>query len=133
VSDLGDDATHGDRFVAALDRALSEAAATQAALADVVALFEALRHARLEGRTLGELVASHIGPAKAGRERASEAIAAYERAVMEFRAEGMRTLIDDEGFSITAVADQLGVSRQLVSRLYTHARADSAIHEESEE
>jgi hypothetical protein len=42
--------------------------------------------------------------------------------VHEARAESVRTLVEDEGLPVSAVAQLMGRPRQLVARLYQHAR-----------
>ena len=49
---------------------------------------------------------------------ADEAIAAYRNAVRQLRVAAVRTLVDDEGMTLTAVARLLRISRQMTSRLY---------------
>jgi hypothetical protein len=43
-------------------------------------------------------------------------------AVHEARAEGVRSLVEDEGLPVSTVAHLMGRPRQLVSRLYQHGR-----------
>ena len=43
-------------------------------------------------------------------------------AVHEARAEGVRALVEDEGLTVSAVAQMMGRPRQLVSRLYRQGR-----------
>jgi hypothetical protein len=50
-----------------------------------------------------------------------EAMAAYRNAVMRLRAGVVRTLVDGEGMTVTAVAKLLRISRQMASRLYATA------------
>jgi predicted transcriptional regulator len=50
-----------------------------------------------------------------------EAMAAYRNAVMRLRAAVVRTLVDGEGMTVTAVAKLLRISRQMASRLYATA------------
>jgi hypothetical protein len=49
---------------------------------------------------------------------ADEAIAAYRNAVKQLRVAAVRTLVDEEGMTLTAVARLLRISRQMTSRLY---------------
>jgi predicted DNA-binding protein (UPF0251 family) len=42
----------------------------------------------------------------------------YERAVMRLRGGVVRALIDEENVSLTELAQRMGVSRQVVARLY---------------
>ncbi len=46
-------------------------------------------------------------------------------AVHEARAEGVRTLVEDEGLPVSTVAHMMGRPRQLVSRLYQQARGSA--------
>jgi hypothetical protein len=61
------------------------------------------------------------GIAQGSRDRrvaADEAIAAYRKAVKQLRVAAVRTLVDDEGMTLTALARLLRISRQMTSRLY---------------
>jgi hypothetical protein len=63
-----------------------------------------------------------------GREarlRSSAAIEAFEHAVMVYRVGLIRAMVDEEKLSFAEVARLLGVSRQMVARLYRH---DECIH-----
>jgi hypothetical protein len=59
--------------------------------------------------------------ARQGREtrlHASAAMDAYERAAMRFRSGMVRALVEEGNLSLTEVARRMGVSRQVVTRLY---------------
>lgn len=59
--------------------------------------------------------------ARKGYERrvaVNEAIAFYRTAVMRLRAAVVRSLVEVEGMTLTAVAKRLRISRQMASRLY---------------
>jgi hypothetical protein len=49
-------------------------------------------------------------------------------AVHEARAEGVRSLVEDEGVPVSTVAHLMGRPRQLVSRLYQHGRNGGVPH-----
>jgi predicted DNA-binding protein (UPF0251 family) len=58
---------------------------------------------------------------RAGREtrlRAATAMDEYERAAMRFRGAVVRALVEGGNLSLTEVARRMGVSRQVVTRLY---------------
>ena len=77
------------------------------------------RRQRAGGVPLRELI--DIGIAQGLRDRrvaADEAMAVYRRAVMHLRGAVVRSLVDSEGMTLTAVARLLRISRQMASRLY---------------
>ena len=114
-----------DRLMASLDEVDRTAAAAQAAIGETVRLFSFAREERRDGLPLIEMVDRMI--ARGGRDariEASRAVDAYERAVMLLRGELVRSLVDDHGFTLTAVASRMGVARQVAARLYHAARAD---------
>lgn len=55
------------------------------------------------------------------RLRANEAINAYQNAAMQFRARIVRSLVDDDGMTLSDVARLMTVSRQMAARLYRNA------------
>jgi DNA-directed RNA polymerase sigma subunit (sigma70/sigma32) len=58
---------------------------------------------------------------RGGREarlRTSAAIDAFEHAIMVYRIGLIRAMVDDEKLSFTEVGRHLGVSRQMIARLY---------------
>ena len=81
--------------------------------------FVEARRLRAGGAPFVEMIQRAI--AQGFRDRrvaADEAIAAYRNAVKQLRVAAVRTLVDDEGMTLTAVAGLLGISRQMASRLY---------------
>lgn len=77
------------------------------------------RRQRAEGAPFVEML--ERGIARGSRDRrvaADEAIAAYRNAVKQLRVAAVRSLVDDENMTLTAVARLLRISRQMASRLY---------------
>jgi hypothetical protein len=111
-----------DWFIAAVERV--EEAGRQAGLAIETAV-SALREgceARNAGRSIGDIVDELI--AAGGREIRLSAAASfreYERSIAELRAGVVRALVDEDGFSLTDVAQRMKVSRQAAARLYEPA------------
>lgn len=65
-----------------------------------------------------EMVHELLPQAAETRRATQEAFQRFLREVMRFRSMVVRSLVDDEGWTLTAVASRLGTSRQFVSRLY---------------
>jgi len=77
---------------------------------------------RQDGRSMVDIVDDMI--ARGGREMrlsAAEAFRDYERAIASLRAVVVKTLVDEEGLSLTSVAQRMKISRQAASRLYQSA------------
>ncbi len=91
----------------------------QRAIGDGVASMDTARVRLVAGVPVSEIVDDLI--ARGGRDarlRSSAAIAAFEHAVMVYRAGLIRAMVDEEKLSFTEVSRRLGVSRQMISRLY---------------
>jgi hypothetical protein len=70
---------------------------------------------------VSEIVADLM--AQGGREarlRSSAAIEAFEHAVMMYRVGLIRAMVDEEKLSFAEVARRMGVSRQMIARLYSY-------------
>ena len=106
-----------------LTRRIAEVqAAREALVRELAALGEAMefnRAARENGRPVSELFS--IGPGPAARRRARDAWTRLNAALHAYRTEAIRTLVDDEGWSLAAAARLTGNARQVVSRLYHRA------------
>ncbi|SDP11071.1 hypothetical protein SAMN04515671_2958 [Nakamurella panacisegetis] len=99
VADAGDDARR------AIDRAVG-------ALREGCAAHNA-------GRSMADVVDQLV--AAGGREirlSAADAFREYERAIATMRAGVVRTLVDEDGLSLTDVAKRMKISRQAAARLY---------------
>jgi hypothetical protein len=116
--------THG-AFVTDAERVVRAAREAGRALTVVVKQLEAQRRARLEGAALVEVVEDLIR--SGGREvrmGCAEAFLEYEQAVASMRAGVVRSLVDDDGLSLTEVARRLRISRQAAARLYRQSAGD---------
>jgi hypothetical protein len=108
-----------DWFAAAVRAVEAAADELREALDSVVG---ALREAAVE-RAAGlpvQIVVTHLVE-RGGRDaRLAPTVAAerFEAAVTAYRARAIRSLVDEEGLSFTAIARLTGVSRQMVARLY---------------
>jgi|SRR5690349_6579406 len=111
-----------DRFVESVERvAHAGREACVAVETAVEALLETLE-AHRGGRSLVDIVDEMI--ARGGRETrlsAAEAFRDYERSIASMRAVVVRTLVDEEGLSLTGAAQRMKISRQAASRLYQSA------------
>ncbi len=108
-----------DWFVEAVEKVCAAGQAAQEALTAVVEVLDEGRRARLAGKSILEIVDGLIGGG--GREvrfASAEAFRDFERAVAAMRAEVVRSLVNDHGLSLTAVARRLNISRQAAARLY---------------
>lgn len=110
-----------DWFLTKIDAVEQAAEAARAALARATDVLEPARADRVSGRPLTQIaldLADHGGSA---RTEAARAYRGYEHAVYELRAAVVRALIDDEGLTLSQLAQAMGVTRQTVSRLYRAA------------
>lgn len=86
-----------------------------------------MKVARSAGVPLADIASDQL--ARGGRDsrvRAAEAFRAYEQAVAALRGAVVRSLVDDDGLSLSAAGARLGVSRQAASRLYGGPASGSA-------
>ncbi|HYI45456.1 MAG TPA: PAS domain-containing protein [Actinomycetota bacterium] len=73
----------------------------------------------IEGKGLPDLVEGDLWRRGSEiREQAASAIAQYEHALMILRLTMIRGLVDDHGMTFAEVGRRMGISRQLVARLY---------------
>jgi hypothetical protein len=112
-----------DWLLEAMERVADTGRQARDAIAATVEAFEQGRGARLQGSPVAEVVEMVI--TAGGREvrlQATDAFRNWERAVLTMRASVVRSLVDDDGRSLTEVAERLRVSRQAAARLYQHAK-----------
>jgi len=83
------------------------------------ALEEALRRCR-QGEPVSQLLA-HPG-CRSFPESLTDPTARFGEAIHDCRAELIRCLVDEEGWTLSGIAQETGHARQLVSRLYHSAR-----------
>jgi hypothetical protein len=109
------------RLLEAINRIEQTGEEAQRAIREGIASIDEARERLLADVPVSELVAELI--AQGGREarlRSSAAIDAYEHAVMVYRACLIRTMVDEEKLTFAQVARHMGVSRQMVARLYRY-------------
>ena len=107
------------RLLEAIKRIEQTGEEAQRAIGEGIASIDVARERLVADVPVSEVVARLI--AQGGREarlRSSAAIDAYEHAVMVYRACLIRAMVDEERLSFAQVARHMGVSRQMVSRLY---------------
>jgi hypothetical protein len=115
-------ANSDDWFVAAVGRVQASGDLVCEEILQAVGALDAGRRARLDGASISTIVDSLIGVGgRDARLAAHEAFLEFERSIQMMRAGVVRALVDDEGFSLTAAARRLRVSRQAAARLYTAA------------
>jgi hypothetical protein len=93
----------------------------QRAIREGLASIDGARERLMAGVPVSEIVADLIS--QGGREarlRSSAAIEAFEHAVMVYRVGLIRAMVDEEKLSFAEVARLMGVSRQMIARLYRH-------------
>lgn len=96
----------------------------RAAITRAVESIEGSRQQRIEGKPISSIVDDLM--ARGGREsrlKSAAAVDDFEHAIMEFRVGLIRALIDDEGLSFSEVGRRIGVSRQMVARLYRYGKS----------
>lgn len=80
---------------------------------------EEIRRMRSEGQSMAEII--QRGPGPVARRRAREAWLGLNSALHAYRAEVVRVIVDEDRWTIAAVARAMGTARQVVSRLYQFA------------
>lgn len=108
-----------DEYVAAIERVELEAANLVESVGNVLEALRSAKQERVRGVPLPQIVA---GLVEAGgrrlRRSADEAFVLYEQAMMNYRVTAIRELVDEYGLSLSEVGRRIGVSRQMVGRLY---------------
>jgi len=108
---LSDDAY--TRSIEALERSRHTLASELASLERIIT---SAREGRLRGTRVGDVPEAMRLIAK--RESVITALAAFGIALATMRAEGIRTLVDQEHRTLADVARLMNLSRQVVSRIY---------------
>jgi hypothetical protein len=93
----------------------------QRAIGEGLASIEGARQRLVAGMPVSEIVTDLM--AQGGREarlRSSRAIETFEHAVMMYRVGLIRAMVDEEKLSFAEVARRMGVSRQMIARLYSY-------------
>ena len=107
-----------------LEQLAQSAVDLQRALDEFTSWIATVRAARSEGVPMSELYRSH--QLRHVRDTVYERLTTFERSFSSTRAWFVRTMVDDEGMSLTEVAAMLQRSRQFVTRLYKqHGQPDS--------
>lgn len=123
-----------DPFVAEAEDVALAGRAVCDAIESALRALEVGVEARADGVTLVDVVDELIGAGgRDARLATADAFREFERALVEMRAGVVRSLIDDEGLSLTDVGRRLRISRQAVARLYRHSKPDCAAAEKMSE
>jgi hypothetical protein len=112
-------ASNGDWYVEAVDGVERAALALHESLDQTVGALRDARDSRLAGAGLIDIVNELVQ--RGGRDlrlAPTAAFRAYEQAMTAYRGAAVRALVDEEHMSLSAVAELIGVSRQMVARLY---------------
>jgi DNA-binding NtrC family response regulator len=118
----------GDRFLGAIEDIAAAVEAARQALDESTDPLVSVRRRRLAGASMLEIVDDLVaaGGHEALRRQTARAFAVYERAVQAFRGTVIRTLVDEEGASMSEVSRRLSISRQMTTRLYDAAGGDTS-------
>jgi hypothetical protein len=118
-----------DWYTASIDRVETAADDLYEAIDRAVSNFRAAQVQRRAGADVVDIVKGlAAGGAKEVRLAATTAFRKFEMAVTDYRAQVIRKLVDEEHMSFSEIGDVIGVSRQMVARLYRRS-ADDAIRE----
>jgi len=112
-------ATSTNWLLEAIERVEQTGEEAQRAIREGVASIDSAREQLVADVPVSEIVDDLV--ARGGRDarlRSSAAIDAFEHAVMVYRIRLIRAMVDDEKLSLTEVGRHLGVSRQMIARLY---------------
>jgi hypothetical protein len=82
--------------------------------------------AAIAGLRRGVPASDHVAEATSMHVELVQKLDDMHSAVHQARAEGVRVLVEDEGLPVSTVARLMGRPRQLVARLYQHARDGQA-------
>lgn len=95
----------------------------QLSLARAADVLDDATERRLAGGPLAELVQRLVAHGGSDARLASyRAFHEFEHAMKAYRAAVVRSLVDDEAMTFTQVGELLGVSRQMIARLYATSR-----------
>jgi hypothetical protein len=120
-----------DWYVEAVDEVTSAADRLHTSLGRLVQLLEIARRRRLAGEDLLEIVRPLVDVTGRDVRRAPSAdYKNFEQVLTAYRARTIRALIDDEGMNFSSVGLLIGLSRQMVARLYRAAGPAAASQEE---
>ena len=111
--------TSSEWLVEAIKRIEQTGEEAQRAIGEGIASTSVARERLAAGFPVSEIVADLM--AQGGRQkrlRSTAAIDAYEHAVMVYRAGLIRAMVDEEQLGFAEVARRMGVSRQMIARLY---------------
>ncbi len=112
-------ATSTNQLLGAIERIEQTGEEAEKAIREGVASLDRARKQLVAGVPVSEIVDDLI--ARGGRDarlKSSAAIDAFEHAVMVYRVGLIRAMVDDERLSFSEVGRRLGVSRQMIARLY---------------
>jgi hypothetical protein len=109
------------RLLEAIKRVEQTGEEAQRAIGEGVVSIDGARQRLVAGVAVSEVVDDLI--AQGGRDarlRSSAAIDAFEHAVMVYRVGLIRAMVDEEKLSFSEVGRRMGVSRQMIARLYRY-------------
>lgn len=111
-----------DWYVASIDEVQRSADDLKAAIDRTVDALTEARESRLAGVGLLDIV--HGLVARGGRETRlgpARAFTRWDAAIAAYRAKAIRALVDEQHMTYTEIGELIGVSRQMVARLYRSA------------
>ncbi len=109
------------RLLEAIKRIEQTGVEAQRAIGEGLASMDGARERLIAGVPVSKIVADLIEQGgRDARLRSSAAIDAFEHAVMKYRVGLIRAMVDEEELSFAEVAHRMGVSRQMIARLYRY-------------
>ena len=109
------------RLLEAIKRIEQTGIEAQRAIGEGLASMDGARERLIAGVPVSKIVADLIEQGgRDARLRSSAAIDAFEHAVMTYRVGLIRAMVDEEELSFAEVAHRMGVSRQMIARLYRY-------------
>ena len=113
-----------DWYEAAIDDLEQAADDLRASLDFTMGNFATLRHEHRAGGSLLPIIQARMaGGGRTQRLAPTRAFKAWERALTAYRAQVIQELVDEDDLTFSDAAELLDISRQMVSRLYSAARA----------
>jgi hypothetical protein len=115
-----------DWYVASIDDVQRSADDLKAAIDHTMNALVEARARRLAGVGLLDIVRGLVaGGGRETRLAPARAFKAWEAAIAAYRAQAVRALVDEDHMTYTQIGELIGVSRQIVARLYQSATAGS--------
>jgi len=117
-----------DWYIASIDRVEATASDLCDAIDRAIGNFRKAQVERRAGVDVVDIVKDlAAGGAKEVRLAATIAFREFETAVTDYRAQVIKSLVDEERMTFSEIGEMIGVSRQMVARLYRRGSTGDAI------